>query len=152
MTRLLSFVIIIVCLAVNPVFAAASGHIQKKSPYSVSETLDRLEQVLKEKNITVMARLDHAGNAKKVDMELRPTQLLIFGNPKLGTQLMREEQTAGIDLPLKALAWKDLSGQVWLAYERPEALAERRGIAADNAVIRTIAKALEGLTNAAIKR
>src|SRR5262249_20682577 len=89
----------------------------------------RLEAALKQKGIQVFARVDHAAGAKEVGIELRPTLLLIFGNPKAGTPLMQSNQTVGIDLPLKALIWEDADGKVWLTYNRPDYVAERHGIA-----------------------
>jgi uncharacterized protein (DUF302 family) len=104
---------------------AVEGLIALKSPYSTKETLDRLEKTLEQKGMTIFARIDHAAGAAKIGKALRPTELLIFGNPKGGTPFMECAQTAGIDLPLKALAWKDATGQVWLGYNDPAFLARR---------------------------
>lgn len=93
---------------------AAEGLVTIASKHSVKETLDRLAAALAERHVAVFARIDHAAGAQSVGMELRPTELLIFGNPKAGTPLMQARQTAGIDLPLKALAWQDEEGKVWL--------------------------------------
>ncbi|MBZ5656303.1 MAG: DUF302 domain-containing protein [Acidobacteriia bacterium] len=101
------------------------------SPYSVTETLSRLESILKDKGLTVFARVDHSGEAAKVGMEMRPTQLLIFGSPKGGTPLMVAAPSVAIDLPLKALAWQDEQGKVRLSYNSPEYLQQRHGIPAD---------------------
>ncbi len=131
--------------------ALAAELIAKQSPHSVGGTLDRLESVLAEKDIGVMARIDHAANAESVDMELRPTQLLIFGNPKVGTKLMQAEQTMGIELPMKALSWEDAEGRVWIAYESPRVFAERRGLAPDHPVVQALSGALDKLTEAAIQ-
>jgi len=105
-----------------------NGLISKKSHYSVKETLDRLEAVLKKKGVTIALRWDHAAKAKGVGIPLRPTELLMFGNPKLGSHLFTSNQTAGIDLPLKALAWKDAKGQVWLTYNDPAYIFKRHHI------------------------
>ena len=122
---------------------------QKRSPYNVSETLDRLESVLKKKGITVFARVDHKYGAKKAGLQMQPTQLLIFGNPKMGTPLMNENPLMGLDLPMKALAWEDKKGQVWLAYTNPSELQRRHKI--KNAqIIKKMTAALDGLTNKAI--
>ncbi|NJN47517.1 MAG: DUF302 domain-containing protein, partial [Candidatus Competibacteraceae bacterium] len=102
--------------------------IKKQSAHDVNTSLDRLEEVLKEKDIIVISRIDHAANAEKVGMELRPTTLLIFGNPKAGTALMKMNPAIGVDLPMKALAWEDENGQTWLVYTSMEALAKRHGI------------------------
>jgi uncharacterized protein (DUF302 family) len=109
----------------------ASGMVDVPSPYSVPETLVRLEAILKEKGLTIFARVDHSGEAKKVGMEMRPTQLVIFGSPKGGTPLMVAAPSLAIDLPLKALAWQDERGEVWLSYNAPEYLQQRHGIPAD---------------------
>ncbi len=93
---------------------AADGLISIKSAVSVKETIDRLETSAKGKGLIIFARIDHAAGAQKISKTLRPTELLIFGNPQGGTPLMECAQTAGIDLPLKALAWEDAGGQVWL--------------------------------------
>lgn len=126
------------------------GMLVKASHYSVTETLDRLEKVIMEKGITVFARVDHSAGAKKVDIPLPPTQLLIFGNPKLGTPLMQNQQTAGIDLPLKALAWEDANGKVWLAYNEPSYIAARHGIKGQQKIIDKMTGALKKFTDYAV--
>ena len=107
--------------------ADAEGLVRLKSAHGVKETLDRLEAALKDKGVGIVARVDHADSAAKVGLQLRPTALLIFGNPKAGTPLMQCAQTIGIDLPQRALAWQDEKGEVWLAYNDPAALAKRHG-------------------------
>lgn len=100
----------------------ANGLITHPSPYTVPETLDRLEAILRAKNITVFARIDHSGEAIKVGLTMPPTQLLIFGNPKSGTPIMLAAPLSAIDLPLKALAWQDADGKVWLTINDPRSL------------------------------
>ncbi len=107
------------------------GIIDVPSSYSVPETLARLESILKERGVTVFARLDHSGEAEKAGLKMRPTQLLIFGSPKGGTPVMVASPSAAIDLPLKALAWGDERGRVWLSYNAPEYLQQRHNIPAD---------------------
>ena len=107
------------------------GIVDMPSRYSVPETLARLESILREKGLTVFARVDHSGEAEKVGLKMRPTQLLIFGSPKSGTPLMVAAPSLAIDLPLKALAWQDEQGQVWLTYNAPEYLRQRHGIPED---------------------
>src|SRR5271155_541050 len=109
----------------------ASGVIDVSSRYSVPETLARLQSILKEKGVTVFARVDHSGEAEKAGLKMRPTQLLIFGSPKAGTPLMVVSPTLAIDLPLKALAWEDADGKVWLSYNTPEYLQQRHNIPPD---------------------
>jgi uncharacterized protein (DUF302 family) len=108
--------------------AAESGIIHLASPYSVSETLRRLESLLQARGLAIFARIDHSGEAEKAGLKMRPTQLLIFGSPKQGTPLMVASPTLAIDLPLKALAWEDASGKVWLSYNTPEYLKQRHNI------------------------
>jgi uncharacterized protein (DUF302 family) len=107
------------------------GMIDVPSPYSVPETLTRLESILKERGVTVFARVDHSGEAERVGLQMRPTQLLIFGSPKGGTPVMVAAPSVAIDLPLKALAWQDERGRVWLSYNAPEYLQQRHGFPAD---------------------
>jgi uncharacterized protein (DUF302 family) len=95
------------------------------SAYSAKDTMDRLEAEVKAKGMTVFARVDHAAGAREVGMQLRPTELLIFGNARGGTPLMQALQTTGIDLPLKALVFEDANGKVWLSYNEPAWIAQR---------------------------
>ena len=105
-----------------------NGIIDVASHYSVPETLARLQSILQVKGITVFALIDHSGEAEKAGLKMRPTQLLIFGSPKGGTPLMVAAPRLAIDLPLKALAWQDEQGQVWLSYNSPEYLQRRHGV------------------------
>lgn len=104
---------------------ATNGIISQPSPYSVTETMNRLEAVLQVKGITIFARIDQQAEAEKVELSLRPTQLLLFGNPKAGTPLMVAEPTIALDLPLKVLAWEAADGKVWLSYNDPTYLKQR---------------------------
>ena len=131
-------------------FAADKGMISKKSHHSVKVTLDRLENVLRKKGITIVTRWSHHAGAKKADIALRPTELLIFGNPKMGSHFFTSNQTAGIDLPMKALAWKDKKGQVWLTYNDPTYIANRHGINDRPAIVKKMTGALNKFTNIAI--
>jgi len=106
---------------------STAGLITIASAHSVKDTIDRLEADVKSRGLTVFARIDHAAGAQAVGMALRPTELLIFGNAKGGTPLMQAQQTIGIDLPLKALAFEDAAGKAWLAYNDPAWLTERHG-------------------------
>lgn len=103
----------------------ATGLISHPSPYTVPETLDRLEAILRAKSITIFARIDHSGEAAKVGLTMPPTQLLIFGSPKGGTPIMLAAPLSAIDLPLKALAWLDTDGKVWLSFNDPHYLQSR---------------------------
>ncbi|MDH5369634.1 MAG: DUF302 domain-containing protein [Gammaproteobacteria bacterium] len=129
--------------------ASDNGMINKKSQFSVKVTLDRLENVLRKKGITIVTRWSHHGGAKKVGIPLRPTELLIFGNPKMGSHFFTSKQTAGIDLPMKALAWKDKKGQVWLTYNDPAYIANRHAINDRPEIEKKMTFALNNLTNVA---
>ena len=120
------------------------GIVSIPSKFSVSETLDRLTAALEAKGIRVFARVDHSGEAEKVGMKMLPTQLLIFGNPKGGTPVMLAAPTSAIDLPLKALAWQDAEGKVWLSYNDVAYLQRRFGLTdADVKTISGIGSLLE---------
>jgi uncharacterized protein (DUF302 family) len=131
-----------------PAFAADIVH--KMSPHSVSVTIDRLAAAVEGAGATVFARVDHAAGAAKVDMELRPTELLIFGNPKLGTPAMLDNQTAGLDLPLRVLAYADAEGKVHVTYHAPASLAATHGLPADAKYIQMMTGALDKLTSKAV--
>jgi uncharacterized protein (DUF302 family) len=128
----------------------ADGLIAIPSHHSVKETIDRLEAALKAKGIQIFARVDHGAGAVSVGMTLRPTEVLIFGHPKSGTPLMQRHQTIGIDLPLKALAWRDEADQVYLAYNDMGWLARRHGLGPDAApALELLSTLLAGFATAA---
>ena len=104
---------------------SAKGLIDLPCPYPVNEAVGRLELLLQSKGIKIFARIDQQAEAAQVGLEMRPTELLIFGDPKAGTPLMNTHPSIAIDLPLKALVWEAADGQVWLSYNSPEYLAER---------------------------
>lgn len=108
-----------------------NGMVHLSSPFSVPETLKRLETTLQSRGITVFARIDHSGEAEKVGMKMHPTQLILFGSPKGGTPVMLASPTCAIDLPLKALIWEDAGGKVWVSYNSAEYLKMRHGIPDD---------------------
>lgn len=136
------------CLTVSAL--AADGLVVSKSPFSVKDTLSKFEEVVKQRGLNVFLRIDHAAGATRIGRNLRPTELLIFGNPQGGTPLMECAQSAGIDLPLKALAWQDAAGQVWLGYNDPAWIAKRHE-AANCPVVENLQKALQGISEAALK-
>jgi uncharacterized protein (DUF302 family) len=105
-----------------------NGIVSKPSKHSVDETVAKLQAILQAKGVAVFALIDHSGEAEKVGMHMRPTKLLIFGNPKAGTPLMLAAPSIAIDLPLKILVSEDDQGKVWVSYNRPEYLAERHGL------------------------
>ncbi len=122
----------------------SNGIVNIKSAYSVSTTINRLEHVLKQKGMVIFKRINHSAGAKKAGMKLRPTELLVFGNPKAGTPLMLCSQSIALDLPQKALAYKDENGQVWLSYNDPLYLAKRHAI-------KNCAKPLQKISHALAK-
>lgn len=130
--------------------AQAGDLIDKVSPHSVTQTMDRLAAAVDAAGATVFARVDHAAGAAKVDMDLRPMELLIFGNPKLGTPAMLDGQTAGLDLPLRVLAYADGEGVVHVTYHAPATLAETHGLPAEAKYIQMMTGALDKLTSKAI--
>jgi uncharacterized protein (DUF302 family) len=139
----------VVLTSVVTLAAAADGMVAVKSPHSAKVTMDKLEAVAKEKGLNIFARIDHAAGAAKVGKTLRPTEVLVFGNPQGGTPLMECAQSAGIDLPLKALVWQDEASQVWVGYNDPAWIAKRHD-AESCAVVPNLQKALQGLTAAAV--
>ena len=143
-------IVAVLCIVMNSAASASDGLVSKKSGFGASETLDRLEAVLKKKGITIFARVSHTGGAEGAGIALRPTELLIFGNPKLGSHFFTSNQTAGIDLPMKALAWEDADGQVWLTYNDPQYIADRHGITDRGEIVRKMSGALDKMTSAAI--
>lgn len=128
--------------------ADGKGIVDKPSKYSVAETLDRLTRVLQSKGVSVFARIDHSDEARKAGLQMRPTQLLIFGNPKAGTPLMNAAPSLAIDLPLKVLAWEDAQGRVWASYNAADFLAERHGLGAEQ---RAPLAAVAGLVDQALQ-
>lgn len=130
---------------------AEPAMITKKSSHSVTVTMDRLEAAVKAKNIAVVARWDHAAAATQVGMRLKPAQVLIFGNPKLGTPLMQSDLRIGLDLPLKALAWEDAAGAVWVGYTAPADLAARYGIGDRAEIVQKMSEVLDALTTQATR-
>lgn len=124
--------------------------ITKPSPHSVDVTLDRLEAAIKGAGAIVFARVDHAKGAASVDQVLRPTQMLMFGNPMLGTPLMQAAQTAGLDLPLRVVCYQNASGDVQLSYHAPTEIAATHNVPSDAETITKMTGALDNLTNKAI--
>lgn len=129
---------------------AQAEMITKKSAHSVAVTVDRLEIAAKEKGAAIVARVNHAA-AAKVDMPLRPTEVLLFGNPRLGTPLMQSNQQAGFDLPLKVVAWEDAAGTVWVGYNAPTALAAQYAINDRAETVQKMTSVLDQITAQATK-
>ena len=133
--------------------AMAAGVLMAAAPALAQDlvtTMDRLESAVEEAGAEVFARVDHAAGAEKVEMELRPTQLLIFGNPKLGTPAMQDAQTAGLDLPLRVLVYADGEGAVHVTYADPETLVTAHGLPEEAEYITKMTEALDNLTAKAV--
>jgi uncharacterized protein (DUF302 family) len=124
---------------------AVDGLITKRSSFGPEETMKRIEADVKAKGLAVFAHVDHAAGAASVGLQLRPTDLLIFGNAKGGTPLMQSVQSIGIDLPLKMLVWQDADGATWVSYNDPAWLTHRHGL--DDSTKATV-NALTGALNA----
>lgn len=122
----------------------ADGLLRIASAFSPKETADRLEQEIRDRGLTLFARIDHAAGAKAAGLELRPTELLVFGNAKGGTPLMQVAQEMGIDLPLKALVYQDGDGKVWIAWNDPAWLAARHHVSGQP-VVAALTKNLEAI-------
>ena len=144
--------VIVFTLFASSLVQADQGLITKSSAFSVKETIDRLEDVLKKKGIGIALRWAHHKKADGVGIKLRPTELLIFGNPKLGSHMFTSQQTAGIDLPMKALAWEDENGKVWLTYNDPSYLAKRHGISDRDKIVTKMTGALNKFSDIATKK
>ena len=149
--KILRTLVAVLAWTLVSVASAADGVIAVKSPHSAKATMDKLEEVVKQRGLNVFARIDHAAGAAKVGKSLRPTEVLIFGNPQGGTPFMECAQSVGIDLPLKALVWEDASAQVWLGYNDPAFLARRHAVA-QCPVVENLRKALSGLAEAVLAR
>ena len=129
--------------------AASDGLINVPSAFNVEETADRMESVLHEKGMTIFIRIKHSEGAAKVGLELRKTELIIFGHPKVGSPLMKCRQSVAIDLPQKALIWEDDNAKVWISYNDPRYLEKRHNIVGCDEVISKIEKALAGIAKSA---
>jgi uncharacterized protein (DUF302 family) len=127
------------------------GLVALKSPYAPTETMNRLEAEVKKRNLAVVSRIDHAAAAQRIGQTLRPTELLVFGNPQSGTPLMLCAQIVGIDLPMKALVWADSAGQTWVGYNDPKWLMHRHG-ARDCPPAEQVGKALASIAEATVAK
>jgi uncharacterized protein (DUF302 family) len=126
--------------------AAGKGIVDRPSPHSVDETVERLRGIVQAKGLTLFALVDHSGEAAKAGLTMPPTKLVIFGSAKAGTPLMLAAPSTAIDLPLKVLVWQDAENRVWASYNSPEYLQQRHGFPAE--LVRNIS-AVEALVNAA---
>lgn len=130
---------------------ATESLISVASTHSVKETADKFASIVEKKGLTLFARIDHQKNATGINLDLRETEVIIFGNPKVGTPLMQCTQQVAIDLPQKVLIWKDADNKVWLSYNNPEYIKQRHNIEGCDKVLAKISNVLSALTNAAAK-
>lgn len=146
-------ILLVICTFVfaNSVLAS-EGITSLESNYSVKVTADRFEEILKSEGLTLFARVDHSQNASTVSLELAPTEVIIFGNPMVGTPLMQCSKSVAIDLPQKALFWEDSEGKVFLSYNNPQFLKERHSINGCESVINQISGVLDKLSKAAVSK
>lgn len=146
----IAFFLTLAILCEGAASAGDTGMVTKKSAHSARVTIDRLEKILNAKGLTVAMRWSHSDRAAGTDIDLRPTELIIFGNPRLGSHLFTSRQTAGIDLPMKALAWEDEHGKTWLTYNDPGYIARRHGIEDRPEIIKIMTGALQQITDKAV--
>lgn len=145
---------ILLTLAILPLSVslfAADGIIKVKSNHSVEQTADKLEQVLLSKGMKIFQRVKHSDGAKTVGIDINPTELIIFGNPKVGAPLMKCAPSVAIDLPQKAVIWQDATNKVWISYNDPAYLKQRHNIQGCDEVLAKVSGALSKLTGAAAK-
>lgn len=121
---------------------ASEGLLTFASSHSVAETTDRLVVALKRKQMKIFSRIDHAASAKALGLDLRPTELVIFGNPKIGSKLMQCGQTVAIELPMKALVWQNSDGKVQVGFNAPTYLKQRHGLAECDGILEKVSAAL----------
>jgi uncharacterized protein (DUF302 family) len=133
----------------NPDDPADTDLVTLPSAHSVTATVERLKALLAQKRIELFAHIDHAAAARKVGLSLRPTQVLIFGNPQAGTPLMQFQQTIGLDLPLRVLVWENGAAKVWLTYHRVEALARQHHVTGHDQAVKALDDGLAALARAA---
>lgn len=148
MLRAIVFVAL-AAIAFSPAARAGDDMIVKESNRSVSATIDALQAALESKGIRIFGRVDHQANAKGVGLDLAPSTLLVFGNPKMGTPLMQANPRIGIDLPMKVLAWEGSDGKVYIGYTEPEELEDRHDIKGKREIFKKMTKALAMFTDKA---
>ena len=144
------FAKVLMVLALSVPTIASADVIKKASAYSVKETMDKFETLVKSKDLGVFARIDHTKNAMGVDMKMNEAEVLIFGNPKAGTVLMKKDPATALDLPLKVAVYKDDDGKVWLSYRNPQDLLADYNLAGVP-VLGKVETALDKLTTAVTK-
>ena len=129
---------------------AESDLVRKKSVHGVQETIDRLEEIVIGKGLSVMGRVNHRANAESVGKKMPDSQVILFGNPKAGTRVMMHDLTAGLDLPMRVLAYSDFDGNTWLVYHNPQSLKRVYDVE-ECKVLDKLEKGLNAMTDAAIR-
>jgi len=145
------FAKVIMVLALAAPGIATADIIKKASPHSVKETMDKFEALIKSKGLGVFARVDHTANAASVDMKMNDAEVIIFGNPKAGTVLMKKDPATALDLPMKVAVYKDNDGKVWISYRNIQDLSNDYALAGVP-VLNKVEGALDKLTSAVIKK
>jgi uncharacterized protein (DUF302 family) len=150
--RHIAFAILLGLGLAAPVAAQSDGLVVKESVHSVKDTIDRVVAALEPRGIKPALRVDHAAGAKSAGLDMAPAEVLVFGNPKLGTPLMQANPRIALELPMRVVAWQDAAGKVFLAYTAPEALKARYGVTGRDEVFGTMAGVLEAVTASAAAR
>ena len=140
---------LLLILSIAATAQAADGTVNVASAFSVQATADRLETIMQKKGLTIFNRIKHSEGAKLVGVDLRKTELLIFGNPVVGAPLMKCQQSVAIDLPQKMLVWEDKDGKVWITYNSPQFLRDRHTISGCDKIIAQLEKALASISQSA---
>ena len=147
---ILPFILLTAFVSADGVSASSDDLIKRSSNHNVKDTMDRLEKIVKSKKLTVFARIDHRAGAKSVGMDMNDAEVLIFGNPKGGTVVMKKDSAAALDLPLRVAVYQDNDGKVWLSYHNPQDLAVDYNVAGVP-VLSKVEGALDKLTTAVTK-
>lgn len=148
-TFIMKILVVLFGLSMVMVTHASNHLVHIQSSHDVATSADRFERIIKQKGLTVFNRIDHAKNAAGVDIKIPPSQVVIFGNPKVGTKLMQCQPTIAIDLPLKMMIWQDRQGKVWLSYYDPAYMQFNHQVTGCDAVFKKVSKVLSGLTTQA---
>ena len=132
---LIPFMLLTAFVSADGVSASSDDLIKRSSNHNVKDTMDRLEKIVKSKDLTVFARIDHRAGAKSVGMDMNDAEVLIFGSPKLGTAIMKFDAAAGLDLPLRVVVYADNAGKVWLSYHNPQSLSKDFDVSKSKALV-----------------
>jgi uncharacterized protein (DUF302 family) len=145
------FLMASIAMGAPAVDAQAPQLVSRQSAHDVETTLQRVVAAIESRGAKVLAKIDHAAAAKTAGLELRPTTVLVFGNPKLGTPLMQDDQRVGLDLPLRVLVWQDAAGSVNVGYWSPDRLVEAYGISKHQDLLKSLAGAMAAITDEATR-